>query len=88
MDDDYFDRRVHLRRVVGLGMSDQLLSVGQAAQLLGVGVDTVHRYLDLGILEGHRLPTGHRRITLESVDRTKESRVRISSTVRTIQGGA
>ena len=67
-------------------MTEQLLSVGQAAQLLGVGVDTVHRYLDLGILEGHRLPTGHRRITLESVDRTK--RVRVSSTVTTIQGGA
>ena len=69
-------------------MSEQLLSVGQAALLLGVGTDTVHRYLELGILDGHRLPTGHRRITQSSVDRTKESRVRISSTVTTIQGGA
>ena len=88
MDDDCLHRRIYLRSTLGVGMSEQLLSVGQAAQLLGVGVDTVHRYLELGILEGHRLPTGHRRITLESVDRTKQSRVRISSTVRTIQGGA
>lgn len=88
MDDSHLDSGFHLRSPVGVGMSEQLLSVGQAAQLLGVGVDTVHRYLDLGILEGHRLPTGHRRITLESVDRTKASRVRVSSTVTTIQGGA
>jgi excisionase family DNA binding protein len=75
-------------RLVGVGMSEQLLAVGQAALMLGVGVDTIHRYVDLGTLEGTRLPSGHRRITLESVERMKASRVRISSTVTTTQGGA
>jgi excisionase family DNA binding protein len=88
VDDDHLHRGLHLCSALGVGMSEQLLSVGQAALMLGVGVDTIHRYLDLGTLEGTRLPSGHRRITLTSVERAKASRVRISSTVTTTQGGA
>jgi len=45
-----------------------LLSLGQAASMLGVSVDTVRRYLDNGTLDGCVLPSGHRRIYADSVN--------------------
>jgi excisionase family DNA binding protein len=47
------------------------LTTGEAAALLGVSVDTVKRYLAQGRLEGINLPSGHRRITRQSVDTLK-----------------
>lgn len=45
------------------------MSVGKAAERLGVHEDTVRRYADDGRLESRRLPGRHRRITVESVER-------------------
>lgn len=52
-------------------MSASYLTTGEAALTLGVSVDTVKRYLAQGRLDGITLPSGHRRITRESVDRLK-----------------
>jgi len=45
-----------------------MVTTGQAARVLGVSVETVRRYLDTGVLEGCRLPSGQRRITRASVE--------------------
>lgn len=50
-------------------MTAALMKVGEVAQLLGVTPSTVSDYLDRGDLEGIFLPSGHRRIRRDSVDR-------------------
>ena len=50
-------------------MSDSLLSVRAAADLLGVHVDTVRRWTAEGKLPETRTPGGHRRIPREAVER-------------------
>lgn len=54
-------------------MSDYL-STGQAAAALGVSPQTIVNYVQAGKLDAHRLPSGHRRISRESVDRLREER--------------
>lgn len=50
-------------------MTAALMKVGEVALLLGVSPSTVSDYLDRGDLDGIFLPSGHRRIRRESVDR-------------------
>lgn len=57
-------------------MTAEQVPIGFAAMVLGVSTDTIRRYLDNGTLDGCRLPSGHRRITRESLDRVKAERVR------------
>lgn len=64
-----------------------LLSPGAAANVLGVNTSTIARYLDLGLLEGHTLPSGQRRITAESLEAVLSKRNRLSSTVTIIEAG-
>lgn len=52
-------------------MSDSLLRVREAADLLGVHVDTVRRWTDEGRLAAVRTPGGHRRISREAVERLR-----------------
>lgn len=52
-------------------MSDSLLSVRAAADLLGVHVDTVRRWTDEGRLPETRTPGGHRRIPRAAIDRLR-----------------
>lgn len=52
-------------------MSDSLLSVRAAADLLGVHVDTVRRWTEEGRLPDTRTPGGHRRIPREAVERLR-----------------
>ncbi|WP_224781263.1 helix-turn-helix domain-containing protein [Leucobacter sp. Psy1] len=40
---------------------DELLTVAEAAKLLGVSVDTIRRYSRAGTLATRRTPTNHRR---------------------------
>ena len=47
---------------------EEMVTTGQAARVLGVSVETVRRYLDTGVLDGCRLPSGQRRITRASVE--------------------
>lgn len=44
------------------------LTPGQAARILGVSTDTVGRYLEAGVIEGHRTPGGHARLLRASVE--------------------
>jgi excisionase family DNA binding protein len=44
------------------------LTPGQAARILGVSTDTVGRYLESGVIEGHRTPGGHARLLRASVE--------------------
>lgn len=41
---------------------DELLTVGEAARLVGVSRSTIDRYVNEGKLVARRLPSGHRRI--------------------------
>ena len=54
-------------------MSDSLLSVRAAADLLGVHVDTVRRWTDDGRLPETRTPGGHRRIPRDAVERLRDT---------------
>jgi len=51
-------------------MSDAV-AVSEAARALGVSIDTIHRWMDDGTLEGFRLPSGHRRILLSSIEKIR-----------------
>lgn len=51
-------------------MSD-MMTTGQAADRLSVTPQTIRGYLERGLLDGHTLPSGHRRITRDSVDRLR-----------------
>ena len=57
----------------------------EAGRMLGVGPDTIKKYYDVGIIDGHKLPgRGDLRIEVASLERVKDSRTRVSSTVTTI----
>lgn len=49
-------------------MDDEWIRPGEAARLLGVSLTTVARYVDQGLLEARRLPSGQRRVKRASVD--------------------
>jgi excisionase family DNA binding protein len=63
----------------------EIITPGEAAKILGVSTDTVGRYLDLGIIEGHRTPGGQRRVNRDSVEAI--TRTRVSPTVTIIEAG-
>jgi len=63
-----------------------MMTTGEAAARLGVSEATVRSYLEAGLLTGHVLPSGHRRIDAASVDRVKDSRTRVSTTVTIVKG--
>jgi excisionase family DNA binding protein len=46
----------------------KLLSIGEAAQLLGVSVGTLRAWADKGFVRTIRLPSGYRRFTQEEID--------------------
>lgn len=49
----------------------EYLRPGQAANMLGVSVDSISRYFDDGTIKGIKTPGGQRRIERESVDALK-----------------
>jgi len=44
------------------------VTVAEAAEQLGVSVDTIRRWADTGKIESHRTPTNQRRIILPTED--------------------
>ena len=62
----------------------EYLTAPEAGRVLGVGADTIKKYYAQGLLSGHELPSGHLRVERESLERVKDSRPRVSSTVTTI----
>lgn len=47
---------------------NEYITAGQAARIIGVSTDTIGRYLEAGVIEGHRTPGGHARLLLASVE--------------------
>ena len=63
----------------------EFVTTTEAGRMLGVGPDTIKKYYDVGIIDGHKLPgRGDLRIEVASLERVKDSRTRVSSTVTTI----
>jgi excisionase family DNA binding protein len=48
--------------------ADKLLSIGKAAELLGVSVGTLRAWADKGMVHAIRLPSGYRRFTRGEID--------------------
>jgi excisionase family DNA binding protein len=46
----------------------KLLSIGKAAELLGVSVGTLRAWADKGLVQAIRLPSGYRRFTREQIE--------------------
>jgi excisionase family DNA binding protein len=47
---------------------DRLISIGKAAELLGVSVGTLRAWADKGLVHTIRLPSGYRRFTKGEID--------------------
>ncbi len=47
---------------------DRLLSIGKAAERLGVSVGTLRAWADKGLIHTIRLPSGYRRFTRSEID--------------------
>jgi excisionase family DNA binding protein len=45
------------------------LPISEAAERLGVHENTVRNWIDQGLLDGYRTPTGRRKLRLDSVER-------------------
>jgi excisionase family DNA binding protein len=50
-------------------MDSKALTVRKAAEVTGVSKDTVRRWADKGIIPAYRLPSGHRRLDADAVER-------------------
>lgn len=50
-------------------VNDRPLTVGQAAKIVGVSVDTLKRYEQRGLIKSERTPTGHRRFLRSDVEK-------------------
>lgn len=45
----------------------EVLTTGDVARLCGVAARTASKWIDLGRLQGYKLPNGHRRVTREAM---------------------
>lgn len=66
----------------------EYVSTGQAAAILGVSDDSVRRYLEARLLDGHKTPGGVWRVDAASARAVRDRIVRVSGNVTTIKGGA
>ncbi len=57
-------------------MPDANLRIGDAAEILGVGVETLRRWEEEGRLQAHRTPGGQRRVPIAEVTRLLAERPR------------
>lgn len=56
----------------------EFVTTTEAGRMLGVGPDTIKKYYEIGIIEGHRLPgRGDLRIKVASVEMVKGTRVSV-----------
>ena len=52
-----------------------LLTISQAAEMIGVNPKTLRSWADKGLVPVTRLPSGHRRFSLEQVEQIKRGMV-------------
>jgi MerR family transcriptional regulator/heat shock protein HspR len=52
--------------------STGLLTISQAAELLGVHANTLRGWADKGLIDHVKLPSGYRRFSRDEVDRLRE----------------
>jgi hypothetical protein len=56
----------------------EFVTTTEAGRMLGVGPDTIKKYYEVGIIDGHKLPgRGDLRIEVASVERVKGTRVTV-----------
>jgi len=56
----------------------EFVTTTEAGRMLGVGPDTIKKYYEVGIIDGHRRPgRGDLRIEVASVERVKGTRVSV-----------
>ena len=64
-----------------------IITIGQAAEILGVTTQTVRRYVAMGQLDASRTMGGHRRLQRQAVEALRDSRSTSSGNVRTVEAG-
>ena len=52
------------------------VSIGLAATMLGVSIDTVRRWADEGVIDSNRTPGGQRRFEVAEIERVKRGEPR------------
>lgn len=57
------------------------IAISEAAQRLGVHENTIRNWIDHGVLDGYRLPNGHRKLRLDSVERLAREMFGVPSAV-------
>lgn len=65
----------------------EYLTTGQAADILGVSDDSIRRYLEARLLDGHKTPGGVWRVDAASARAMRNRVTRVSGNVTTIKGG-
>lgn len=57
------------------------IPISEAAERLGVHENTVRNWIDHGLLDGYRTPTGRRKLRLDSVERLQREMFGVPTTV-------
>lgn len=65
----------------------EYLTTGQAADILGVSDDSIRRYLEARLLDGHKTPGGVWRVDAASARAMRNRVTRVSGNLTTIKGG-
>jgi excisionase family DNA binding protein len=53
----------------------KLLTISQAAALLGIHQNTLRAWVDKGLVPASRLPSGHRRFSAEQIEQIRQQMV-------------
>lgn len=64
---DEIERKIKMRAKTERDADPEIVTTSKAADLLGVAVSTVQKWVELGKLESWKTPGGHRRIPLASI---------------------
>jgi excisionase family DNA binding protein len=62
------------------------IPISEAADRLGVHENTVRNWIDQGLLDGYRTPTGRRKLRLESVERLEREMFGVPSPAGELPG--
>ena len=57
------------------------IPISEAAERLGVHENTVRNWIDHGLLDGYRTPTGRRKLRLDSVERLQREMFGVPTSV-------